>query len=304
MMDNVKNRLSIVYTHANRITGGSLGIIADAVKRFSNNHAHEAAASLSYYAFFSLFPLLIFLIVGISYVLEAQIGVEQLADMISDFIPISQDLIVRNVSAVLDQRGAVGLIALIGLLWSATGVFHNLVLNINRAWPLNNSVNVLRSRLVAVGMIAVIALIIILSFLSATLLELLPELLDLFSLDKSSFISPIWQLFTWLIPIILRLLILWALYTWVPRVKVKPIASLIGALISALAWELLSRGFTWYLSSGFATFELIYGSLGAVAALLIWVYLSSYIILLGAYLSASISEHLREKENSKETLTA
>ena len=47
--------------------------------------------------------------------------------------------------------------------------------------------------------------------------------------------------------------------------------------------------FSWYLSSGLAVYDLIYGSLGAVVALMFWGYLGSYIILLGAHLSAAVA---------------
>jgi len=63
-----------------------------------------------------------------------------------------------------------------------------------------------------------------------------------------------------------------------------------AALAAALAWELSTNGFTWLLSSGLVHYELVYGSLGAIIALLFWIYLISWILLFGAYLTAAIDE--------------
>jgi membrane protein len=63
-----------------------------------------------------------------------------------------------------------------------------------------------------------------------------------------------------------------------------------GALVAAVAWELVTDAFTWVLSSGLIHYELVYGSLGAIIALLFWIYLISWILLYGAYLTAAIDE--------------
>jgi membrane protein len=55
-------------------------------------------------------------------------------------------------------------------------------------------------------------------------------------------------------------------------------------------WRLASRGFSWYLRSGFPSYDLIYGSLSAIVVLLLWIYLSNIIVLLGAHVCAAINE--------------
>ncbi len=67
-----------------------------------------------------------------------------------------------------------------------------------------------------------------------------------------------------------------------------------GGLITGVAWVLLNNGFAWYLSSGLSQYQLVYGSLGTIVALLFWVYLTGTIVLIGAHLTASI-QHARRK---------
>ncbi len=76
-----------------------------------------------------------------------------------------------------------------------------------------------------------------------------------------------------------------------PNTEVKRRAAFWGALVAALAWEVAANGLAWYLKSGLVQYELVYGSLGAVVALMFWIYLSSWITLFGAHLSAAIAQH-------------
>ena len=88
----------------------------------------------------------------------------------------------------------------------------------------------------------------------------------------------------------------WAMYQFVPTVKVRRRAALISGLTVGIAWELLNNIFTWYLSSSLVQFRLVYGSLGTIVALLLHVYLTASLVLIGAHLTASIQSALM-KEN-------
>ena len=78
------------------------------------------------------------------------------------------------------------------------------------------------------------------------------------------------------------------LYKWVPRVRVPWRAALLAAGIVGLTWELAKYIFTWYLTNvAVGSLNRTYGSVGAVIALLLWIYLSALVILLGAELSAA-----------------
>jgi membrane protein len=69
-------------------------------------------------------------------------------------------------------------------------------------------------------------------------------------------------------------------------------------LFASTAWKIATAGFTWYVTSGFGRYQLVYGSLGAVVALLFLIYLISMITLFGAHLSAAINGWLDKKINA------
>jgi membrane protein len=108
-----------------------------------------------------------------------------------------------------------------------------------------------------------------------------------------------WAMLTRLVPWLLVFLMFQSLYRWVPRTEVKWSEAFWGALFAATAWEIGKSIFGWFLSSGLASYQLVYGSLGAVVALMLWIYLSSVITLLGAHLSAAITFHNRPKRKRR-----
>ncbi|MFZ2536724.1 YihY/virulence factor BrkB family protein, partial [Methanothrix sp.] len=78
------------------------------------------------------------------------------------------------------------------------------------------------------------------------------------------------------------------LYWWAPKVDVRWSDAAFGAFVAALCWELSKMGFAWYLESGLSNHMLVYGSLGTVVILMLWIYLSGLICLFGAHLVAQM----------------
>ncbi|MCK4897567.1 MAG: YihY/virulence factor BrkB family protein [Anaerolineales bacterium] len=264
-------------------------IIKWAIKRFLENRGAEAASSISYYALFSLFPFLLFLAASASYVLEQEGIQQQILEYISEAFPVSQDAIISQIETVLAARGAVGLFALITFLWSASGVFNTLTAHINRAWFRSNTRGILHQRLIALGIIAGLVGLTYGSLIATTFFNLLP-ISKLIIWEKPTSWETFSSLSSQVVPLLIRLIIFYLLYRIVPATRVKGMAAFWGALVAALAWELVTDAFTWVLSSGLVHYELVYGSLGAIIALLFWIYMISWILLFGAYLTAAIDE--------------
>jgi membrane protein len=90
------------------------------------------------------------------------------------------------------------------------------------------------------------------------------------------------------------------LYWWLPRTKVLWREAAWGAIIGSIGISGVTSGFTWFLESGLSNYNLVYGSLGAIVALLFWIYLLSLIIFAGAHLSAAIAYVRRELGKSND----
>lgn len=290
-MHAFKQRLQLAGQNIITITQGTF-------ISFRNARAPEAAASIAYYALFSLFPLVLILIVAGSFFLQRAVVQEQLITWIAEVIPGSSDLINQNIQQVLNLRSTFGLIAIFSLLWSSSGVFNTLALNINRAWPDAPSRSFVSNRLIALVMVGGLIGISFIVLVLKTMVRLLPQhfsLLGFTNWEESS----LWKVILITSPPVLNFLIYWVLYWWIPNIEVGGRASSIASLIITIIQRLFTMAFSWYLGSGFERYELVYGSLSTIVVLMFWAYFSSWITLWGAHLTAAISR--REKQAAGKT---
>jgi len=288
MNEKLTWKIRNIYNWINSHTFDSVKILRIVIYRYSESNAAQAAAGMAYYAFFSLFPLLLFLIVAASYVLEIQSAYNYIIDSLYVVLPTAQNLIDANLQQVLNSRGAVGVIGFIGFLWSSSSFFSILARNINRAYPNSRPRNFLEDRALAIVMIALLALLLGLSFLSTTITGFLPSLDLFFWRGKPLHETIIWRYLIESIPFFVTLFLLVGLYRYIPRKKIKWIGVFISALLSAISWQAVTKIFTWLLQEGLVRYELVYGSLGTVVALMFWLYLISSITLFGAHLGAVV----------------
>jgi membrane protein len=291
--DNLKE----IYRQINHSTGGTLSIIALTLKRFGQTRAAENAATLAYYTLFSIFPFFISLIVAGSFFLEREDVYTWVLDVAVQAFPASQTLIKDNLQTVTTLRGTVGAAGLLGLVWSATGLFSNLIFAINRAWPNTRPRNFIRKRLAGFGVAVSLALLLVLSVITTTTVNIF------LSLDLSKFglgaleVLPLRSVLTRLLSWVMKGLIFFGVYMWAPNTRVPIKAAAWGAFIAATGWDVATSAFTWYLTSGIPRFEAVYGSLGTVVVLMLWIYIGAFVVLFGAHLGAAIVAHDHEQRS-------
>ena len=289
---NVINKIKPVYTKINRASGYSLSIVKRTFLSFGEHRGPQAAAGIAYYALFSLFPALIILVIFASYFLESSVVQEQILNWTEEVVPIAVPLISQNLTRLFELRNAFGIVALLGLLWSATSVFNSIAVNINLAFPEAPNRNFLENRVVALGVFGILAGLLLLNILSTTLFQFIPDLNISFIEEFEAFDTFLWRTFSLVVPMIFSFLLFWALYFWLPKTSVHTRAAAWGAIISSVLWRLSTIIFTDYIGSSIKRYEIIYGSLGSVLLLMMFIYLTSYITLFGAHLTSSISHQM------------
>ena len=256
----------------------------------------EAAAAIAYYAILSFFPLILFLIAFNSSFLQSAEVQGQILKFVEEYLPGSETIVVGNIQHLINASGAVGLAGTAVLLWSATLVFAGFAQNINMAWTSAESRHFLIDRLIGLMMIGIMVIFLILTLIINTLLDVLPRLFP-------EYLGPVFADMTRLHHFLLDYLpmttlfgLLLLLFKYIPSVKVLWRESVVGAFFSFVALQITRGGFVWYLSFGTDSYSLIYGSLGAVVAFMLWTYLSSCIILIGGHVSAGFAMFFRPAE--------
>ena len=265
-----------------------LGVLDTTAVTLTKSRVPQAAASLAYYTFFSIFPLMLLLILVGSFFLSRKDVVQRVTQAVQSAVPISQQFIVQNLQQVLKQRTAVGIFVLVSLLWSASSMFNNLAYDINTAWPEAKERGFLQSRLIGLDMVFGLTVLII----ASVVLDSLAKWLAGSASSSAALGGPnIWAILSQLGSWIMVFLLYLAMYRWVPTVPVAWSASIWGALAASIGWKAATTAFSWYLASPFAHYELVYGSLGAVVAFLFVIYIIALVTLFGAHLTAAI-DHL------------
>lgn len=282
-------KLRIAYRKLNRKSKGWVRIFRIVLDRLGKSQATQAAAAMSYYAFFSIFPLLLLLIGFGSFWLNNEEAYRKVIEIATSIIPTAHSLIEANLQQVIELRGATGSIGVIGFLWSSSSFFSILTRNVNKAQNAPRR-NFFEDRAIAIGIVLILAIMFALSILSSTVVTFLPKF-DIRLWDGSLLQdSTLWKYFLQILPIIVSFILFVVLYRYAPKKKVRMKGVLIAAAFTTIGWQLASKIFSWLLNLGYIQYELIYGSLGTVVALMFWIYLISFITLTGAHLNAVLEE--------------
>jgi len=289
-------KIRAIYERADLRSGGWLSVMRQSGEHFVEMRASEAAASLAYYGLFALFPLTLFLVGIMGYVFERQAAYTQALFFLQSVLPFSAGIIDDALREVIERRSAFGLFGLIGLMWAASTFFNILVNHINRAWPSVKLRGVVQSRLVAIAIIGVLVALLALSLLSTTLLRLLPVVVRALGGDLSVIDASGLRPLLGLVPALFTFLFFMGLYRWVPNKVVTWRSVLTGAAVVTVVWELAKHVFSLFLSSGLARFYIVYGPLESLIALMIWIYVSNLIVLLGAHFVAALDQRAEQRQ--------
>ena len=247
---------------------------------------------MSYYVFFSLFPLAI-LAVSVAGVLLTDDSLrEQAIDGLLDLLPIQSGAGREDLEALIEPiasgRSAVGVISVFGLIWAATGMMSALRFSLDTAWDLEFRRPFVRGKLVDLGLVLGVGGLLLISIGATALLQVgrdvsesLADSLGPFDADASGFLEVI----AVLLPFALTWVTFTIIYKVVPSVTVRVRDVVAGALVGALLFEALKHGFAFYLRN-FSNYDAVYGSLGAAIALLFFVYLAACVLLFGAEIAA------------------
>jgi membrane protein len=245
------------------------------------------SAQLAYYFLLSLFPLLICLFTMLPYL---PIPHQDLLSVISDFAPVeAMDLIEANLSDIMGQRnGKLLSLGVIGTIWSASNGVNAIVAAFNKAYNVKES----RSFIVSNGMAILLTFGMIFVFIIAVILPVFGKEIGVFLFSKIGYMNQflsIWEALRWVISALVLFLIFTGLYWVAPNVKMKCRSAFPGAAFSTVGWIVSSLALSYYVDN-FNNYSLTYGSIGAIIVLMIWLYITAFIIVIGGEINAFYSE--------------
>ena len=265
------------------------------IQEMGEADASQMAAGVSFYAVLSIFPLILALMVIIGWVVGSQGRQDELVEFIVGYLPGSEQFVRESVEGVRRLRAAVGVVAVMGLVWSASAVFGSITKVVNRAWDISENPPFYKNKpkqlVMALGVgflfVASVALSSFVQWASTieiggqTMTDILGGQIVAVALRFPA--------------LIISFSIFMAIYKFLPNTKTYWRFVWVGALLAAVLFEGSKGLFLWYLEN-FARFDQLYGNLASVVVLMVWTYISAIILIAGAEFS---SEYERIKSGVK-----
>jgi membrane protein len=251
-----------------------------AISGFLAHEALQSAGSMAYFAVLSIFQFLVLGVVIGSYVIGEGEARQFVVDNVSAGSPIDAETVGGIIDSVIESRGAMSIISIGFLTWSALGIFSALSTGISRVFENAPKRPFLQDKLVGLLLMGLTGLLAVASLVIGIVTGILQEVATEFVADLPGGGTVIW-LIGLLAPMLLIFLAFWVIYKVVPNRPVGWGEVLPGAIVAALLWTVLRFGFTWYATS-VADYESAFGPLSTGITLLVFLYFASVIVLLGA----------------------
>jgi membrane protein len=276
---------------------GLVPVLKQSVKGFSEDDCPTMAAALSYYTVFSLPPLLLLILTLLGAVLDPQDIRGTLESQMREIMGPAGAGQVRTILANADRPGGgatlPAALSVIALLIGATGVFCQLQAALNKAWgvapdPSKGGIkNMLLKRMFGVGMVLGLSFILLVSLVVSAVLSAFGDQLGRFLPEGLS--APLLEAINFAGSLAIIALLFGAIFKIMPDARIAWSDVRVGALVTALLF--VGGKFVLGLYLGRSNPGEAFGAAGALAVMLVWIYYSSMIVLLGAEFTQAWAEH-------------
>ena len=270
------------------------------IKEFLDLNCHLIASSISFYTLFAIFPLILLATSILGFILGTN-DTSQLADFsvnLAKFLPVSKDFISDTIYGISIDRPLSGTFGVVALAWASTSVFATIRKGINITWGINKTRNIIQEKLIDFMLVVIVSILLIFGLLSGPILSIAIELIRYFLPDSEIFTQIFWNISSKVIFPTMSFLTILFLYTYIPYTKINIKEIIPFALLTAFVFNLGNFAFIEYLKIS-THYNLVYGSIAGILALLTWVYISSLILLFGSFLS---SKYIQNKSSDNQNI--
>lgn len=254
-------------------------------KRTTRDDVAGMASQLAYFFLLSLFPALVFLLTVVGFLpLES----EDILLFLKHYVPADgMKVIETSVSKIVqNQNGGLMSFGILGTLWAASNGINAIMNAFNRAYDSKETRPFYITR--AISIVLTIAMVFVIMFALALPVfgKLIGTAIYAVLHLPGSFLE-IWGTVRLVLSFFVLFIVFAFLYKFAPNRKLYPIEVMPGAAFASVGWVVVSYLFAYYVER-FGHYSTTYGSLGGIIVLMLWFYLTAWVILLGGELNAMI----------------
>jgi membrane protein len=259
------------------------------LSEFKEDNLTDVAAALTYYAVLSIFPALVALIALVGLVGNPQTITRQLTKLVSSIGPASAAQTFKEpIASLAHGSSATGILLIVGVaaaLWTASGYVGAFMRASNTIYEVEEGRSFIKLR--PLQMLVTLILVVLLALVLVALVVTGPIASKVGSaIGAGTTAVTIWDIAKWPVLLIVVIFMIAVLYYAAPNARLRGFKSIMpGALLAVLIWLIASAAFAYYVAN-FGSYNKTYGTLGAVIALLVWLWITNVAILLGAEVNA------------------
>lgn len=262
------------------------------VHQIQEDDVSALGAQMTFYLILAFFPFLIFLLAILNY---TPLTSEHVMIQIAPFL--AEDTMSLIESFVYDtfttNSGTLLSFGMIGAIWASSNGMNGIIRGLNKAYQIQERRPFWKDRglsiMLTIGLIIVIILTLVLLIFGKNIGEELFEHLYL-----PEYFGSVWAMIQYVIPLTMMFIVFLFLYKITPNLKLTFREVLPGTVFAVLGWVSISLLFATYVNQ-WGNYSQMYGSIGGIIVLLLWLYISSIIILIGGELNAVLSSMRNKK---------
>jgi membrane protein len=282
---------------------GLVELLKQTFKEASKDHLAAFAGNLTYKGLFALFPFFVFLL-SLLGLFGASELVRAMLDQVSTVLPEGATTLIEDQLLGIVQSRAQGaftvgaIISILLALWGISGAFRSVMEAMNVMYEVEEARPLWKQYLISIFLSLGVAALL----LTALGLVVFGPQLGGAVADAAGFgfvFRLVWNIVQWPVLLLFVLFAFALIYYFAPDVEQRFKWISPGSVISIALWLLFSLLFSLYVSN-FGSYNAAYGSLAGVVILMLYIYYSSFIMLIGAELNQVIEEHIPEGKNEGE----
>ena len=250
----------------------------------TRTEVHTYAFSVAANVILSLFPFIVMMLTVSRQVFHSRLMEQVVGEMMENFLPTSQEFIMRNMQLLAHPHKSTQLYSIAMLLISSTGVFLPLEVALNKVWGVRENRSYLRNQIVSLGLAFAVGVLAMTSVALSAGQQSLLKWIFFGHIDNIVYRflnGATLQVLALVVSILIFFLIYWIL----PNRKVPMRAVLPAAVVTGVLWE--GAKVLYVLALPRLDFASIYGPFQVSVGLMMWAFLSGLLLLAGAHFSAT-----------------
>ncbi len=258
----------------------------------SNDVTH--AASIAYYALLSFFPFLLLIFSVLGSITDNENDRLAVLTFVFRYFPTQLDFVSKQLQALGESHVRLGVAGGLALIWASLGVFGAITSAVNEAWGVERQRSFWKHRLVSFMMLVAAGGVMIVALLLVLAVEVAQGSSLGIMLSRFQWMAMLQTLTFDYMATVLLIIAIGLVFYFIPNAKTRFRDVWVGAALTGMLWRIAFSGFAWYIARN-KSMTMIHGSIAAVVVFLLWVYVSSIILMYGVEFTAAYARLRRRR---------